>query len=742
VVDYRRGRDLRRVYKGPQDNHSRNRYYQPDDRQHYNGQRSNGRQLSNGQRSNDRQRPYGRQRSNDHRPNGHRSNGQQRSYASVTRAGTRTHGDNSSRQRHKEPGYKPQFFETRYPTEYQNQNSTYNNVRANKQNHNNKKYDTQYKSNAYPTNRNSHQEKKQHNNTQYENNTHLHNHQEKQQYNTQYKNNTYLNSHQEKKQYNTQYKNNTYLNSHQEKKRYNTQYKNNTHPVYRNSHQEKKIQSEDPDFLLKAHCIHTIIKTIHHLKNVSAEDPPPNIAKMTEHLATVIKPASPHPDTQALIEGNAKNWCYTTMMILRDHYTDEMETQIIKLNTLSTYHWQNPLDVASSWAKRNLGRRLQEETLVQTAALLTAQIVDRTVAAPVQPKQSVRPTAVVPSANTSVAQVHAPPAHIGSPSQTPAPHTSSTHTANPKKRKTSLVEVVTKCLIPPSIILTTPAPKTQGIRQLPRLTPRGRRVFGLTSQPPAHSPPPSFNPCVSTEEDSILVLSPEVLEDALVPAALPPRPSCPVLSRSPVATRSLDAAIQSQLQINTVLQSRPTPPEPVVPTRRPNRHLNTVKKLQDWSLSVGKKWLIMGDSNLARLPPFTIDNLQIDSYPGATFRHAEAILKKATSSTVVEKVILSFGINNRSNQIKKTTLKQLQAAVRAAKSRFPQAAIWIPIINYSYLLPHHEQKHLLELNEYITQHLEHIPQLPSGSFGTEKDHVHWTKSTAKLMLQHWCEQVN
>ncbi|KAF3840435.1 hypothetical protein F7725_006297, partial [Dissostichus mawsoni] len=228
VVDYRRGRDKRRGYNRPQDNDSRNRFYQPDHRQYYSGQRSNGRQLSNGQSF----------------------NGKQRSYASVTRAGPGTYGDHSSRQRYKEPGYKPQFFEPRYPTGYQNENYMGGITNS----HNNNKFNTQYKSNTYPTNRNSHQEKKQ----------------------------------------------------------YNKQYRNNTYPTYRHTHQEKKPQSEDPDFLLKAHCIHTIIKTIHHLKNVSAEDPPPNIARMTEHLSTVIKPASPRPNTQALIEGNAKNWIMST----------------------------------------------------------------------------------------------------------------------------------------------------------------------------------------------------------------------------------------------------------------------------------------------------------------------------------------------------------------------------------------------------------------------------------------------
>ena len=735
VVDYRRGRDKRRDYKGPQDNHSRNRYHQPHERQVYNGQISNDGQLSNGQRFNGLQRSYG-----------HPPNGQQRSYASATRAGPRTYGNNSSRQRYTEQGYKPQFFEQRYSTKYQNENYRYNSGGTTKQNQNNTRYNTQYKNNTYPTNRNTHQEKKQ---------------------------------------YNTQYKNNTYLTD-------------------RGIHQERK-QSEDPDFLLKAHCIHTIIKTIHHLKNVSAEDPPPNIARMTEHLSTVIKPASPRPDTQALIEGNAKNWSFTTMLILRDHYTDEMEAQVIKLNTLSTYHWQNPLDLASSWAKRNLGRRLQDETLEQTAALLTSQIVDRTGATPAQPEQSVRPTAVGPtntivaqihappahidpkgdcpplvqveteclippstvlssslvqtaalltsqivhrtgatpaqpeqsvmptavgpSVSTSVAQINAPPAHIGSSS----PHTSPTNTVHtmtdPKGNCPPSVDVETEYSMP----LTSNLPQSQRTRQLPSLTPRGGRGLPRTPRPPAHLRPRAFNPCVVTEEDPIFNLSLEELEDALL---------SPVLARSPVATRSLGTTVQSQLQINPVGQPRPTLPDPMIPTRRPTKHLNTVKKIQDWGLSVGKKWLIMGDSNLARLPPFTIHDLQIDSYPGATFRHAEAIIKKATSSTVVEKVILAFGLNNRSNKVKQTSVKQLQAAVRAAKLKFPRAAIWIPVINYSHFLPHHEQQQLIHLNDYIRQNLKHIPKLPNVSFWTESDNVHWTKSTAGHMLQHWCEQVN
>lgn len=76
--------------------------------------------------------------------------------------------------------------------------------------------------------------------------------------------------------------------------------------------------------------------------------------------------------------------------------------------------------------------------------------------------------------------------------------------------------------------------------------------------------------------------------------------------------------------------------------------------MQVWGLTMKIKWLIMGDSNVARFPPFQHSDLQVDSLPGATFRHAEAILEKTTVSTTVGK---SFGLNN-STQKKRTDHNQ------------------------------------------------------------------------------------
>lgn len=74
----------------------------------------------------------------------------------------------------------------------------------------------------------------------------------------------------------------------------------------KNKQRNKEDQSDDPDFIQKKRVIYTIIKTVHHLKNVSASDPPRSIARMGQKLADNIRPAAPTAHTKALIEGNAK----------------------------------------------------------------------------------------------------------------------------------------------------------------------------------------------------------------------------------------------------------------------------------------------------------------------------------------------------------------------------------------------------------------------------------------------------
>ena len=151
---------------------------------------------------------------------------------------------------------------------------------------------------------------------------------------------------------------------------------------------------------------------------------------------------------------------------------------------------------------------------------------------------------------------------------------------------------------------------------------------------------------------------------------------------------------RNQLHFGPSTTSGPPP----TPTRRPTRHINTTKKMKEWCPTARMKHLIIGDSNLARIPPFQHPDLQIDSFPGATFRHAEAILGRTSVTTTVQKVILAFGLNNRAQKPEQTTVKRVQRAMRMAKLAFPQAQILVPEINFSRALPHREQDNLRKLN--------------------------------------------
>ena len=222
-------------------------------------------------------------------------------------------------------------------------------------------------------------------------------------------------------------------------------------------------------------------------------------------------------------------------------------------------------------------------------------------------------------------------------------------------------------------------------------------------------------------------------DSSQLPAAQQPHP---LNQSSSAADAELSDEDEDLLQLQSSASSSYTT------IRRPTRHVNTSNKLQDWALTVREQRLIIGDSNLARFPPFQVQDLQIDSYPGATFLHAEAILRKATCSVPVNTVVLAFGLNNRKNRTRATTIKQLQAAVSMAHNRFPEADVLVPLINFSPGLPIQDRESLRTLNNHIQRNFNHLTELPSQDFNTDSDLVHWTRPTAVKMLQHWLKQLN
>lgn len=188
--------------------------------------------------------------------------------------------------------------------------------------------------------------------------------------------------------------------------------------------------------------------------------------------------------------------------------------------------------------------------------------------------------------------------------------------------------------------------------------------------------------------------------------------------------------------------SAPALPQPTTKSFRVNRHLSTLQKQLSWKLEIKRPKIFIGDSNLCRMVQHNIQNLQIDSYPGASFVHTESLITRSTSTCIVDTIVLAFGLNNRNSKVKETTVKLIQKTLRATREKYPGSKIYIPIINYSTTLKPAEKATLKELNTYIEKHYTFIPPIPMAQFHTTTDRIHWTPDTAQNILTHWLNYLN
>lgn len=509
--------------------------------------------------------------------------------------------------------------------------------------------------------------------------------------------------------------------------------------------------SDDPDFTKKVRVAYALIRSAHHLDNLSKPETPQFLQKWEKQLANDVKPAHMTDETRQLLARNAKNWTHNTALILRDHYATSIETQLDKVETMSTLEWTDPLKTATGWARRNLGKRLRDETLEKAEVLFATKISRlqapraRTGATSSQRAPSQRPSTPPPPQTLDPTHPDwSPLVHdVIPPTPPPRPQRSQ----RPQRRLTVQAQIHTGPTdsLPPGQVPREDDPEPEleneedGAQAVDLASPLGSQQ--------ANSPAADLLLGLDDPEDDLnpdrdlIPLIPELLEPTVAPQrAAPAKASTPTFLRSMVQQRlALDNSRNSLLVFET---GSPTPPSPSAPVCFPNKHQNTSRKLKDWSIHVAKKWLVIGDSNVSRMPPCNLRDLQIESYPGATFKHVESILAHGLLSCQPEKVVLSLGINSRSQCPQQTTVKQIQSALRAASNKFPRATVYIPILNFSGALPTRETNNLIKVNEYLQKNHVTVPRLPSSEFKTMDDKVHWTRDTAKAMLLHWGKQLN
>lgn len=214
------------------------------------------------------------------------------------------------------------------------------------------------------------------------------------------------------------------------------------------------------------------------------------------------------------------------------------------------------------------------------------------------------------------------------------------------------------------------------------------------------------------------------------------QPIClePGTSSSPILPPSADSAPMTIP--HSPPKSSPKLYKPTIHPSRPNR------KVQDWFFKPKKPVLILGDSNIKRIPPHCYEQIQLDSYPGANAYHFLKICEKTPSYPQVKIVIFSVGINNKDQDPRQTTLKQLKSLFRLSRSTFPNADIYFPVMNFSTNLTSSQKYNLKLVNNTMVNTFPCLLEIPHDTFHTETDNIHWTPSTAKLIFDNWLEQLN
>ena len=469
------------------------------------------------------------------------------------------------------------------------------------------------------------------------------------------------------------------------------------------------------------------------------------ISRMVEILADMIKPAAPTQRTVGLVTGNAKNWGHTTCLILTEHYEQGIEDLLEELAGLLTPGWEAAFEVAVRWATRNLPR-ITQDVIDQAEALVTARTGTRDTVQGHAPRQ-VPPQADPPQAvEAATVQTRVPQRERDPPRPVEAATVRTRAPQEPLVRN-SVATMTDPGEQRPDWDLSALEEDSPLARRETQRVPRGAR-----GQPSTGG---------NLLQDVVLEESGE-LEVLLAPTLTPTHAALIDLfdemqaeeDRARAEAQSLQPPVQTTALVHQGAgldededlfeESFNYFSSPQPQRFRANRHPNTQRKLTDWDLVVHKKWVFMGDSNLSNLPEFFNKDLQVESFPGAHFRHGQALLEKTVppNDVEVEKLVLSFGINSRGNKSKETTVKNVQGAIRAAKRKFPYSEIWIPLVNFSRDLPAEERGNLQELNDHIMRNMPFIPLLPEADFVTEVDDIHWTKETGMAIFEHWMRVLN
>ena len=157
-------------------------------------------------------------------------------------------------------------------------------------------------------------------------------------------------------------------------------------------------------------------------------------------------------------------------------------------------------------------------------------------------------------------------------------------------------------------------------------------------------------------------------------------------------------------------------------------------------------FFIIGDSNLNRMTNSPVDNVRVECFPGVRITHINQILGKLEGRRMPQPdyVILSVGINDRTNNTTPTSVPGRRKLVARAARVLPRSRIVIPEINYPDHLPVYQKRNLKTLNDSLHKLplVTTIPRRDMDKFRTEEADIHWTVTIGNSILAHWISHLN
>lgn len=545
-----------------------------------------------------------------------------------------------------------------------------------------------------------------------------------------------------------------------------------------------------------------LLQAIHHAEILAElqikRSFPPGMMKQVVRLTAFIKPSSPNPTVLELVRENTDHWMDTNMCILVDHYDSVLAAGLQEVGRFDI----NCFDRAVAWARVRYRRKFTESSVATLQAMLPKANASEVVGPgkltmeafpPLSGVLSPAPSNVVGVGNGSGAsglvkggvKNRLKRRNSRMPPSIPAleldlgPRGGKTisvmaETYSPKPQVLA-GDQLTIGLAPGGVEIGKHTQVRQALVNGPERVLYSNVVVKCSNTIASLSDSGQEGPGVGGERDpcEVAIGNREGEEQMMISddktefflnTSLSEPPGRSQFTAAPVSPLPLSSgtsplgrgkskivALISAAAYPGVSSSSSSIPVINLPVRRPGsislepvRHPNSTRKILEWELTIRKPIVIIGDSNISRIPGFTDSRVQADSFPGATFHHLKGVVEKLEQHPTVEKVVLSGGLNNcLLKQLALTSWKQLQQLLKVAESKFPNATLYVPIINYSDRLEKQQQSLLDQLNRKILEQCNYLPEISKLRFHTlPRDPVHWTPETGNTILNFWLDNLN